>query len=243
MTGAAQGIGQAIALRCIQEGYTVLACDRNKTVLATLSQRLSQVLDADLVAQRLQCYHLDVGHIEEVTAFFETVKAEKHSLYGLVNNAGVFLGIRFEEYTPADIEEVLATNVKGVLYFSQHFGIALAKQETSGVIVNIASFGAQMGSSDVVYGASKAAVLGITKACAMALAPRIRVNAVAPGKVETTLLKNIPPERIAMVKKRELLPESILPEDIAESVWFLLSQQSRHTTGTVLDVNNGIYLR
>lgn len=112
-----------------------------------------------------------------------------------------------------------------------------------GEILNIASIAGQIGSSDAIYGVSKSGVLGLTKTSAMALAPHIRVNAVAPTLVETELLKSVSKERIETFRKGELIKTPVQLEDIADTVWFLLSDQSSHFTGAVLDINNGFLLR
>jgi 3-oxoacyl-[acyl-carrier protein] reductase len=77
----------------------------------------------------------------------------------------------------------------------------------------------------------------------MAFAPHIRVNAIAPGIVETDMQKHVKPERRLIFKSAELIKEAIMPPDVAESVWFLLSDASKHYTGSVLDINNGFYFR
>lgn len=113
----------------------------------------------------------------------------------------------------------------------------------AGVIVNIASIAGQIGGSDAMYAISKAGLLGLTKTAAMALAPNIRVNAVAPTTVQTDLIKKTNPERREALKRGELLKTPLFPEDVADSVWFLLSDQSKHYTGAVLDINNGFHMR
>ncbi len=235
VTGAAQGIGKAVSLRILKEGWNVIATDKN-------AQRLNQFA-SDINSTALRTEVFDVTNYAEVVEFFKGLETEKINLYGLVNNAGIFRGVPFLEYTEDDINAVLSVNLTGAIIMTQQFGKLLTPQHRNGVIVNIASIAGQIGSSDAIYGISKSGVLGLTKTTAIALAPNIRVNAVAPTLVETELLKSVSKERIEVFRQGELIKSAVLPEDIADSVWFLLSDQSKHYTGAVLDINNGFNLR
>ncbi len=235
ITGAAQGIGKAIALRVLREGWQVIATDKNEARL--------EELHAECQSNALRTRSLDVTQLSQIESFFDWIADEKVSLYGLVNNAGIFPGVSFLDYSQQDIDAVLSVNLLGPIYMTQQFGKRLLPEQRSGVVVNIASIAGQIGSSDAIYGISKSGVLGLTKTSAMALAPHIRVNAVAPTLVETELLKSVSKERMEVFRRHELLKVAVMPEDIADSVWFLLSDQSKHYTGAVLDINNGFNLR
>jgi len=235
VTGAAQGIGKAIAIRALAEGWSVIALDKNATRLAELKSEVAN--DA------LKIYELDVTQVTQIDAFFKWLSDEGIWPYGLVNNAGIFPGLSFLEYPQDDLLAVISVNLLGPIYMTQRFGRLLMPEKRSGVIVNIASIAGQIGSSDAIYGISKSGVLGLTKTSAMALAPNIRVNAVAPTLVETELIKNVSKERLETFRRSELIKSPVLPEDIANSVWFLLSEESKHFTGAVLDINNGFNLR
>jgi len=231
ITGAAKGIGRAIAQKCLNEGWQVVACDKNEAALGDLKKELD-----------VKTLVLDVADVVSIKAAFASLEATNLP-YALVNNAGIFNGTKFLEYGSDDVDLLLDINLKGPIYCSQAFGALLTKHQAKGVIVNIASVAGQAGSADAVYGASKAGLVGFTKTCAMALAPNIRVNAVAPGMVETDMWAQVSDERRNVFKNNELIKETIMPEDVAESVWFLLSDASKHYTGAVLDINNGFYLR
>jgi 3-oxoacyl-[acyl-carrier protein] reductase len=233
VTGAAKGIGRSIVLKCLAQDWAVIGCDKNEEGL----QELQKTCPRDLKIKTL-----DVTNPHDIKAFFEGFD-ESQVPYALVNNAGIFLGHRLEEYSVESINKLLDTNLKGPIFCTQAFGKLLVAQKKQGVIVNIASVAGQAGSADAIYGASKAGVAGFTKTSAMALAPYIRVNAVAPGIVETDMQAQVSPERRQVFKNAELIKETIQPEDIAESVWFLLSDSSKHYTGAVLDINNGFYFR
>jgi 3-oxoacyl-[acyl-carrier protein] reductase len=239
VTGAAQGIGKAIALRTLNEGWNVIALDKDTARLAELK---AEVAGHDGSAT-LTVETLDIRQLDQIQTFFKSLTDKKDYPYALVNNAGIFPGHQFLEYSPEDINLVLSVNLVGPIYMTQHFARLLKPDNRTGVIVNIASIAGQIGSSDAIYGISKSGVLGLTKTSAMALAPNIRVNAVAPAMVRTELIKSVSEERHEVFKRGELIKSPLMPEDISDTVWFLLSDQSKHYTGAVLDINNGFNLR
>ncbi len=111
------------------------------------------------------------------------------------------------------------------------------------MIVNIASVSGEAGTSESVYGATKAGVIGLTKSNAIDFSPYVRINAVAPGTTKTALMDCMSEERIKIHEDRELIEGCTQPDDIANAVLFLLSDDSKHCAGMTLDVNNGYYLR
>lgn len=236
VTGAASGIGKAIALRCLQEGAQVIACDLNEKALKELENDAAAEGD-------LHTFQVNVDSFDEVTQFFAHVKDEHQNVNALVNNAGVYLGKDILSYTEEDMDKVINVNVKGYVFFSQNFGKWMLSKRQQGVIVNMSSVSGLEGSSDAIYGLSKAAIIGLTKSCAMNFAPYIRVNAVAPTMVNTSMMDLIPKWRKEQYTNHQLIPEPLEPEDVAHTVVFLLSQISRHYTGATLDINNGGYLR
>jgi 3-oxoacyl-[acyl-carrier protein] reductase len=231
VTGAAKGIGKAIAEKCLKEGWAVVACDMDEAGLTALKKE-----------HDVKTFLLDVTDPQAIKTVFESLEKADFP-YALVNNAGIFKGTKFLEYPSEAIGQMFDVNLKGPIFCSQAFGAVLMKREHAGVIVNIASVAGQAGSADAIYGASKAGLVGFTKSCAMAFAPHIRVNAVAPGMVETDMWAQVSPERRLVFKNLELVKETIMPEDVADTVWFLLSDASKHYTGAVLDINNGFYFR
>jgi len=236
VTGAAQGIGLAISLRILQEGLSLIACDIDEEGLA----RLKKHHDKD---NRISTHKVDVRSVKDVASLFDHLKTRKPCPYGLVNNAGIFPGMKFLDYKPEDIDQVLSVNLVGPIHITQHFSRMVLDQGVTGVIVNMASIAGQIGGSDAIYGITKSGMIGLTKTSAMSFAPNIRVNAVAPGIVSTELQKSVPQERLDVFRKGELIKSPIMPEDVADTVWFLLSDQSKHYTGAVLDVNNGFAMR
>lgn len=235
VTGAAGGIGAAVTERCLNEGAVVLACDIDESGLTKVAEQIS--------SSKLTTFRLDVSSYHDVAAFFEQLTTIHPESSCLVNNAGVYLGCSILDYSPEEMHKVMAVNINGAIYCCQLFARMVLARHGSGAIVNMSSVAGQEGSSDALYGLSKAALIGLTKSCAMNFAPHIRVNAVAPSLVETGLLKTVPDWRIAEYRQAELLKTPVLPEDVAATVAFLLADESRNYTGAVLDINNGCYRR
>ncbi|WP_334072498.1 MULTISPECIES: SDR family oxidoreductase [Paenibacillus] len=238
VTGAASGIGKEIVKQCLQEGAAVLACDIHEPSLQHLKGAVNEHEQ-----DRLYTYQLDVSKYEEVARFFAYVEAEHSDVDSLVNNAGIYLAKNILDYQENEIDHVLDINVKGYIYFSQRFGKKMIQSQRKGVIVNMSSVSGLEGSSDAIYGLSKAAVLGLTKSCAMNFAPYLRVNAVAPTMVSTPMMDTIPDWRKKEYLSHQLIDTPVLPEDVADTVVFLLSDKSKHYTGATFDINNGGYLR
>jgi 3-oxoacyl-[acyl-carrier protein] reductase len=230
VTGAGKGLGKAIAKQLLDEGMRVLAVDREKELLSSL--------DAEF-GNRIECFHIDVTDHSGVERFFQS--CVDRPLYGLVNNAGILLGKNLLDCSPEEIARVIDVNLKGAIYFSKWFGRVLLSRKADGSIVNLSS-SSIYGGSDAVYSATKAALIGLTKSCALTFSPYVRVNAVAPGIVETDLFAKIPPEVIQRYRNAELIKKPLRPEDVAKSVSFLMSEAGRNYSGTVFDLNNGFHL-
>lgn len=235
ITGAANGIGQVLTKRCLKEGYHVVGCDIDTKGLKSLKQTSK--------SDALSIFSVDVSNHDQVTLFFNSLKEHEIQPTCLVNNAGIYLGKNLLDYSLEEMQRVIHVNCMGAVFFSQLFAKLIFFNRASGVIVNISSVAGEEGSSDAVYGLSKAALLGLTKSCAMNFAPSIRVNAIAPGLVSTGLIKQVPAARMEEYRSTELLKEPILPDDIADTLIFLISDQSKHYTGAIFDLNNGCYRR
>jgi 3-oxoacyl-[acyl-carrier protein] reductase len=235
VTGAASGIGKAITLQCLRLGARVLAVDIDGDGLYALSAASKNAGLRTLTA--------DVSKHDEVKRVSETLGRNGDLPDGLVNNAGVYLAKSLLDYREEEVDRVLSVNIKSAVFLSQWFGKIKMDGRQEGVIVNITSVSGQEGSSDALYGLSKAALIGLTKSTAMNFAPWVRVNAIAPGIVDTPMMKVIPEYRLKAYREHELVPDPILPEDVAHTAAFLLSDVCIHYTGAVFDINNGCYLR
>lgn len=235
VTGAASGIGRAITKRCLNDGFTVHACDIDKESL----QRLKSESPAGRVFDRC----IDIANHDDVKTYFEYLSAQNIQPCYLVNNAGIYLGKNIFDYAPEEMTRVMSVNCLGAVYFSRYFAFSLINAKRSGVIVNMSSVAGEEGSSDAIYGLTKAALLGFTKSCAINFSPFIRVNAVAPALVSTSLIDKVPDWRQREYRAGELLTDPITPDDVADTIAFLLSDQSKRYTGAIFDINNGHYRR
>jgi 3-oxoacyl-[acyl-carrier protein] reductase len=230
VTGAAQGIGRATTHRLLKEGYDVVAVDVDRAGLEQLQVDASGRL-------AVRCCNVAVG--AEVATLFSELG--EHPAEGLVNNAGIYLGTSLERYADDEIARVLGVNLMGAILMSRHFAALLMGRRSEGVIVNMGS-SSMYGGSDPVYSATKAGLVGLTKACAKVFAPRIRVNLVAPGIVETGMFATLPADVVAWYRNAELVKKPLVADDVANTIAFLLSDNARNYTGAVFDLNNGFHL-
>jgi len=226
VTGACQGIGKAIVTESLAAGADVIGVDIVKPNI-----------------EMTHFYQMDISSVDRIESVFQRVVDENPELNCLVNNAGIYLGKKLLDYSLEEMRKVLDINIIGTAFLSKLFCKFIMDKDTTGTIVNISSVSGQDASSDAIYGMSKAALNGLTKSLAMTFAPNIKVNSVAPGLVETHMLGAIPEWRREEFKAHQLTKEFLKPEDVAKSVCFLLSDDSRGYTGATLDINNGCYLR
>ena len=226
VTGAARGIGRGIVERLAADGYRVIALDRRDDVLAMV---------ADLVAggANVEAVVADIQDRAAIAAIMERIAP----LDVIVNNAGITSTRRFEDLTEADFRSNFDINTVGTFIVAQE---GARRMRNGGRIVNIASRSFAGAPQMAHYVASKAAVVGLTRAMAIDLSPRdIRVNAVAPGVVDTDMLHYMTPERQQVMLGLQLLGRIGQPEDIARAVAFLASRDNRYITGQVLIVDGG----
>ena len=230
ITGGARGLGRAITAKVIKEGYQAIAIDLNNDALEELKVNHPE---------NLLCYKLDVSDYDGAASVFEDIT--RFDLLGLVNNAGIYPGKSILDYSPEEIGKVLDVNLKGAIYMTRFFARQIIDKRKEGAIVNISS-SSVYGGSDAVYSASKAALIGLTRANAKNFSPYIRVNAINPGIVMTDIFEGIPKHILQWYRENELIKKPITPESVAESVFFLLSEKSQNYTGAVFDLNNGFHL-
>ena len=234
ITGGSRGIGFATAQKFLQEGATVII---------TASSQAS----ADKAVEKLQHLHpgATVAGISPDLSNLESVKEafrEATSRYGcvdiLVNNAGVSESTPFMDYTEETFDKVMDLNVKGVFNATRAAAECMVARG-SGVILNTSSMVSISGQpSGFAYPASKFAVNGLTVSLARELGPKgIRVNAVAPGIIETDMMKAVPKEVIEPMIGRIPLRRLGQPEDIANAFVFLASEDASYITGVVLSVD------
>ncbi len=226
VTGAARGIGRGIVERLAADGYRVIALDRRDDVLAMAAELSAGGAQVEAVV-------VDVQNRAAIAAIIERIAP----LDVIVNNAGITSTRRFEDLTEADFRENFDINTLGTFVVAQE---GARRMRNGGRIVNIASRSFAGAPQMAHYVASKTAVVGLTRAMAIDLSPRdIRVNAVAPGVVDTDMLHYMTPERQQVMLSLQLLGRIGQPEDIARAVAFLASRDNRYITGQVLIVDGG----
>lgn len=226
VTGAAKGIGRAIVERMVQDGYRVIALDRDEAVQEVAASLTRD--GAEVVAETVD--------IRDRAALAAIIDREA-PLDVVVNNAAVTSTFRFEDLTEDHFREMFDINVVGTFVVSQE---GARRMRRGGRIVNIASRSFAGTPQMAHYGASKASVVGLTRAMAIDLSPRdIRVNAIAPGVVDTDMLHYMSDERQKAMLGLQLLGRIGQPQDIARAVAFLASSENTYITGQVLIVDGG----
>ncbi len=237
VTGAAQGIGRAIALLLAEQGADVIVSDIN------LEKARETALEIEARGRRALAIQANVAIPAEVEQMVETIIEQFGRIDILVNNAGITRDRLILRMTEEDWDVVLDVNLKGTFNCTKAALRHMTKQR-SGKIVNIASVSGEMGNpGQANYAASKAGVIGFTKTIAREFAARgINVNAIAPGFIQTAMTDALP-EKVRETLKQMIPMERLgQPEDVAHAVLFLVSERSSYITGQVLNVNGGIYM-
>lgn len=237
VTGAARGIGQAIAVRLASAGADLALCDLEKDWLAETAGHVTSL------GRRAECFAVDVGKADAVHAVVEQVEKTFGHVDILVNNAGITKDMFIARMSEADWDAVLTVNLKGAFLFTKAVSRPMMKQR-GGTIVNVASIIGLIGNAGQCnYAASKAGVIALTKSAAKELASRnIRANAVAPGYIQTKMTEKLPED--IKTKMLDLIPLGRfgLPEDVAKVVLFLASDASAYVTGQVVTVCGGMVM-
>jgi len=237
VTGAGRGIGRAIALRFAAEGADVVCVSRT----AQNSEKVAGEVRA--LGRKSWALTVDVADSAAVGAAAERILAEAGRVDVLVNNAGIARDGLLMRMSDADWDAVLNTNLKGSFAFTRAFARTFLKQK-SGRIINISSIIGLIGNAGQAnYAASKAALIGFTKACARELGSRgITVNAIAPGFIDTDMTAVLDEKARAALLERIPLNSLGKPEDIAEAALYLAGPGGRYITGQVLTVDGGMVM-
>jgi 3-oxoacyl-[acyl-carrier protein] reductase len=236
VTGASRGIGRAIALKLAGEGATVVAAARGENAQATVEAIRARGGQAESVS-------LEVTDPDSIKAFVAGA-VERHGRVDiLVNNAGITRDTLLLRMKREDWDAVIQTNLTSAFACAQAVLKPMLRQQ-GGRIINITSVVGQSGQAGQAnYAASKAGLIGLTKALAQEVASRnITVNAVAPGLIDTDMTRALPGEAQAALLARIPLKRPGTPEDIANAVCFLASDEASYITGHVLAVNGGMYM-
>ncbi len=234
ITGGGRGIGRAIAELFAIEGARVAVADfdeaRAKEVAAALSMGTGEPLGL----------FVDVAQSASVERMMRNVTAAFDGLDILVNNAGIFSGMRLDACTDEEWRRLLDVNLTGV-FFCTRSAAPIMREQRRGAIVNIASIAGKIPGilAGTAYCASKAGVISLTKSAAMDLASYgVRVNAVAPGIIDTDMTAHYTPDVITQIP----LGRKGTPGEVAACALFLASDEASHVTGEILDVNAGMLM-
>jgi len=239
VTGAQQGIGRAIAIALALDGADVGV---NFLDEPSAAERVADEIRS--LGRRALAVQADVAQAASVEAMVAAVVDALGPPEVLVNNAGVFPRASFLELQEREWDHVLGVNLKGSFLCAQAVARALVASDRPGAIVNISSSAVRGDARGVHYSASKAGVVGLTRAMALALAPhRIRVNAIAPGLTDTQQPRYGNTEEQLAVRAREIpLGRMARPEEIAGVAVFLATSEACWITGELIHVNGGLYM-
>lgn len=228
ITGATKGIGRAIALLFANENATVYGIGRNQKELNELAA----------LSPNIHSIQADIRQTDSLQELFFSIHKEQKHIDILVNNAGIMNDALLGMITEDMMTEMFQTNVFSVIQLTQ-LASRFMKRQKSGSIITIASIiGVNGNAGQSVYSATKGAVISFTKSAAKELASSgIRVNAIAPGIIDTGLLSNVPDDKLAKRISQIKLGRIGQPEDVANTALFLASNASSYVTGQILNVD------
>jgi 3-oxoacyl-[acyl-carrier protein] reductase len=235
ITGGAQGIGKETAKRFLQEGAKVVICEYDESAgLATLEE---------FGREKVDFYKVDVSNLAQIEAMVQSTIDKHGRIDILINNAGITIDGFLTKMKESDWEKVISVNLSGVFNCTKTVAPIMLNQG-SGVILNASSVVALYGNiGQTNYAATKAGVIGLTKSWAKEFGPKgIRVNAVAPGFIETGMTSVVPDKVLDFMRDKTPLKKLGKPEDIASAYLFLASNDASYVNGAILSVDGGLVI-
>lgn len=236
ITGASKGIGKATALIFAKEGARLAINGRNRQLLL----ELAEMIQAE-TGQEVFILPYDVSEVDEIKTAFQRIHKQFGQLDVLVNNAGMLYDSLLGMVQPEKLSEIMNVNVNAALFHMQ-YASRLMTRKKQGSIINVSSiFGRYGESGQVAYSATKAALIGATMSAAKELAPvNVRVNAVAPGFIETEMTANLSEDKFTQRIQSIKMNRIGKPEEVATTLLFLASDLSSYVTGQVIGVDGGM---
>ncbi len=236
ISGATRGIGRAIAIELAGDGANI-----SFNFLKSNKEAIDLEREIKSLGVNVKSFQVDIKDYNAVKSWVDNTKELFGGIDIIVNNAGVIKDKALALMEPSDWREVINTNLDGTFNLTRAAIITFIKQK-SGVIINITSVSGTIGiSRQTNYSASKAGIIGLTKSLAKEVASyNIRVNAVAPGFVETDMLKDLNEEYRSQIIKQIPLSRLGRPEEVAKTVKFLVSDDARYITGQTIVIDGGM---
>jgi 3-oxoacyl-[acyl-carrier protein] reductase len=236
VTGAGRGIGRAVALRLAAAGADVAVND-----FADEAACAAVVADIEALGRRGLVVMADVGDEQQVAAMVEQAESELGPLDVVVNNAGITRDNVVMLMDAADFDAVVSTHLRGTFLVAKAAARRMFRRRT-GCIINLSSVVGRRGNAGQAnYAAAKAGIIGLTKSLAKELGPRgVRVNAIAPGYIDTPMTQALPEETRKLIVDATPLRSIGVADDVANAVLFLASDEARFITGCVLPVDGGL---
>jgi len=235
ITGAGTGIGASCAFKFAEEGYDlVLICNKSTIKAGKVAAQ------AKLLGSKAIVFSVDLKDPEAISRTAEAVISSLGVPDVIVNNAGVWHGGVIQDMNSEIIDEIFDVNIKGMIYMCKAFADAMIEKR-KGSIINVSSMWGKDGAScESIYSASKGAVDAFTKSLAKELGPSgIRVNAVAPGVILTDMCACYSDEELGELAEDAPLGRNGLPKDVANTVYYLASDEASYITGQIIGVNGG----